>query len=84
MSDSPTGQYRNRNMFLVIFEKIILLSPCLEMCTWNYTEAGHGKDATDRVGAIIKRQCDRLVANNVNDISSFEKFSLVSLILNPR
>lgn len=73
ISDSPSSQYRNKGMFKIIFEKIIPLFPNLLEFTWNYLESGHGKGAADGVGGVLKRTCDRLVAQN-EDIATFEQF----------
>jgi hypothetical protein len=74
-SDSPTSQYRNKGMMYILFHKVLPLFPELEVLTWNFTESAHGKGAADGVGGTIKRTCDRIVAQNVRDISSFEEFS---------
>ncbi|WAR12549.1 hypothetical protein MAR_026729 [Mya arenaria] len=59
LSDGPTTQYRNKtNMFMFSF-KIFDLG--YKYGTWNYLEAGHGKGATDGIGATVKRTADSFV-----------------------
>lgn len=41
--------------------------------TWNYSEAGHGKGAPDKIGDTLKRMCDFAVAHN-RDVSNFSQF----------
>jgi hypothetical protein len=73
VSDSPSSQYRNKAMIHIIFFKIIPLFPLLEVFSWNYLEAGHGKGPADGVGGVIKRTCDRSVLLN-GDVSNFTQF----------
>lgn len=42
--------------------------PNLENFTWNVHEAGHGKGATDGVGATWKITADRLVASGTDQL----------------
>lgn len=74
LSDSPVTQYRNKNMFFLMCQKIPELFPNLEDLSWHYTEAGHGKGAADGIGGTLKRTCDRLVGYN-QDVSNFAQFS---------
>ncbi|KAG8328972.1 hypothetical protein J6590_108690 [Homalodisca vitripennis] len=62
LSDSPSGQYRNKTMFHLtqIFLPKIFVG--LESCSWNFSEAGHGKGAPDGVGGFIKRTADKCIA----------------------
>uniref|UniRef100_A0A2A4K7W2 Uncharacterized protein n=1 Tax=Heliothis virescens TaxID=7102 RepID=A0A2A4K7W2_HELVI len=71
-SDSPSSQYRNRNMFYVLtqLEKQFI---ALRKLSWNYMEVGHGKGAPDGLGAVVKRTADRIV-NTGTDIGTFSKF----------
>jgi hypothetical protein len=73
LSDSPSTQYRNKNMFYILIKKIIPMFLSIESVTWNYSEAGHGKGAPDGVGGTIKRVCDAAVSHN-HDISDFTQF----------
>lgn len=59
-SDGPTTQYRNKtNFFLMTYfcKKI-----GIKECTWNFTEAGHGKGPADGIGGVTKRYADQVVA----------------------
>lgn len=77
LSDGPTTQYRNRNMFFIFATKFVdILKPSI--MTWSFTEAGHGKGAPDGIGGVIKRTADQLVAfgEDVADLKSLvEKVS---------
>lgn len=58
ISDSPSGQYRNRYNFHLLSsyaqqEKVNV--------SWIFLEAGHGKSAADGIGACIKRCADDTV-----------------------
>lgn len=53
--------------------KIIHLFKNLKVLTWNFSEAGHGKDAPDGASSTLKRTCNRCVANN-RDVANFEQF----------
>jgi len=61
MSDGPRTQYRNKKHFYLMTTYLQSIIP-INQCTWNFSEAGHGKGATDRVGGLVKRTGDRLVA----------------------
>ena len=69
-SDGPTTQYRNKQHFLFVshIQKFGLTG-----CTWNYSEAGHGKGAADAIGGVIKRLADGAVntGSTVKDAQSF-------------
>ena len=68
-SDGPCTQYRNKHMFYLLS---CHLAECFSQavnCTWNYSEAGHGKGAPDGVGAVLKRTADRIIAHG-KDISN--------------
>ncbi|CAH2098872.1 unnamed protein product [Euphydryas editha] len=73
ISDSPTGQYRNKKMFYII-SQLQWHFPNLRVVAWNYTESGHGKSSADGVGATIKRTADRIVAQGC-DIVDIETLS---------
>ncbi|CAH2105374.1 unnamed protein product [Euphydryas editha] len=73
ISDSPTGQYRNKKMFYII-SQLQWHFPNLRVVAWNYTESGHGKSSADGVGATIKRTADRIVAQGY-DIVDIETLS---------
>jgi len=68
LSDSPSSQYRNKNMFFIIISKIIPLLPNLSSFTWNFIESSHGKSAADGVGGCLKRTCNDVVASGARDI----------------
>lgn len=61
VSDGPSRQYRNRNMFLLLGKHITSLLD-VSSIIWHYLEAGHGKGAADGVGGCLKRTADNLVA----------------------
>lgn len=73
LSDSPTTQYRSKKMFYLIWKKIPSLFDDLQLLTWNYSEAGHGKGAPDGIGAVVKRTCDSILKYNY-DVGSFTQF----------
>lgn len=73
LSDSPSTQYRNKTMFLVLAQYIPKIFPAIANINWSYSEAGHGKGAPDGVGATLKRTADRLVAERV-DIKNYDDF----------
>lgn len=69
ISDSPSGQYRNKTMFYFLACQLPKMYPTLTSFTWNYWEAGHGKGAPDGVGAVCKRTADRMVKEG-KDVAS--------------
>jgi hypothetical protein len=72
-SDSPTTQYRGKEMFAYLVECFPQIFPSVQCFTWNYTEAGHGKGSVDGVGAGVKLVADQEVAHG-KDMDTFEKF----------
>lgn len=51
--------------------------------TWNFTEASHGKGASDGVGGALKKQADRIVSygTSIPDAETlFEQLSLNSSV----
>lgn len=72
-SDSPATQYRNKTMFYLIGHKFPTVFPEIDVITWNYTEAGHGKGAADGVGGTMKRTAHKLVSYS-KDVNNFEAF----------
>lgn len=71
ISDSPTSQYRNKLILFVFGNLLTDYFPDLEVATWNYLEAGHGKGVADGIGGTIKRTADRLV-NEGRDVNNFQ------------
>lgn len=71
ISDSPSGQYRNKKKIYIISQLHLYLSD-LSRVIWHYCECGHGKGAPDGVGGVLKRSADRLVAfgKDINDINA--------------
>jgi hypothetical protein len=71
ISDSPSGQYRNRFNAHMLNQAVETLG--LKHATWNFAESGHGKGAPDGVGAAVKRAADQKVALgfNIRDASDF-------------
>lgn len=72
-SDGPTGQYKNRFNLHLLTKLLPKFCPNIKRCTWNFTEAGHGKGPMDGVGGTLKRAADELVSHGT-DINSGEKF----------
>jgi hypothetical protein len=68
VSDGPTTQYRQKGNFFLFSKLLCQEFPQLDptRCSWNFTEAGHGKGAADGVGASIKSAADRIVANGTS------------------
>lgn len=73
ISDSPSSQYRNCKMFQIFKKKVIAMFPLVRFSTWNFLESAHGKAAADGVGGTVKRTCDRMVAANVQDVTTLEE-----------
>ncbi|KAJ8875420.1 hypothetical protein PR048_023315 [Dryococelus australis] len=61
-SDGPTNQYWNRKMFYLMgsYLRGKLKADCIQ---WHYSEAGHGKGASDCVGGSLKRTADKIGGN---------------------
>lgn len=53
------------------------MCPNIKRVTWNFTEAGYGKEPMDGVGGVLNRTADAEVAHG-SDINSIEK--LVSVL----
>lgn len=58
LSHGPTAQYRNKAFFL-LFSQYITQRYGIQVASWNFCEAGHGKGPMDGVGAVVKRTADR-------------------------
>lgn len=58
VSDSPSGQYRNKTMFYFLANHLCKICPNIISFTWNYLEAGHGNGAPGGIGAVCKRTAD--------------------------
>lgn len=73
LSDGPSSQYRNKTLFFFFNNKLHQTFRDLQQATWNYHEAGHGKGAPDKIGAVVKRTADQTVAQgkDVVDIETF-------------
>lgn len=54
LSDSPSNQYRNKDMFYVFSHLMKDFFPHLLLSTWTYFEAGHGKGIPDGMGGTVK------------------------------
>lgn len=70
VSDSPTSQYRNRWAVALLSDYIQRKG--IPKATWIYTEVGHGKGASDGVGAAVKMGMKRVMANPSSTIDSAE------------
>ncbi|CAH0407914.1 unnamed protein product [Chilo suppressalis] len=75
LTDSPTSQYRNKQIFYIITQ-LHNTFPSLKCVTWNFQESGHGKGAPDGIGAVVKRSADYQVKCG-NDVGDFTKFLAV-------
>lgn len=82
-SDGPTTQYKNRYNLFLLTNLLPKFCPRIKLCTWNYTEAGHGKGPMDGVGGSLKRSSDSQVAHG-NDITSIEEFVCVLRTVCPK
>lgn len=77
LSDGPTTQYKNKENFYMMSS--IPFESGFSSVNWSYTEAGHGKGAPDGVGAVVKREADRLVSHGT-DVTGAQQ--LCTLLLN--
>ena len=59
MSDGPTTQYRNKKMFCLITQYLVLCDSQLEDITYNFNEASHGKSSADGIGGYLKKFAQR-------------------------
>ena len=73
ISDSPSKQYRNRFM-VVLLEDFVQKNEHIDLSLkWIYLESGHGKGAADGVGATVKSKLMRIVGKEDNvDFSAGE------------
>lgn len=74
LSDGPSTQYRNKNMFLLLVEYLSVELDAEEIY-WHFSESGHGKGAPDGIGGCLKRTADRQVGlgrdiSNIKDLIS--------------
>ena len=60
MSDGPTTQYRQKGNFYLMPR--IIHRRGFSASSWNFLEAGHGKDAPDSVRRCLKRAADCILA----------------------
>jgi len=60
LTDSPK-QYRNKTIFFLITNSL-QNSIEVSLYTWNYMEAGHGKDAPGGVGSCLKKTVNQVFA----------------------
>ena len=71
VSDSPTSQYRNRNIaYFISAHKAIFGFDA----AWHYFEVGHGKSVCDGIGGSMKRQADQAVKHGNMTITSPREF----------
>ena len=64
VSDSPTSQYRNKDIFYL--NNAFATEHDLSL-RWIYLESGHGKGIAGGVGAAVKRVITTIMAQNVNE-----------------
>jgi hypothetical protein len=72
MTDSPTSQYRNRQIFSIVANHDKIFSGI--QAAWLYFEAGHGKGPCDGVGGTAKRLADMAVRSHKAVIQNAEDF----------
>ena len=61
VSDGPTTQYRQKkNIYLFCTQ--LYKEGFAGGGSWNFSEAGHGKDAADGVGGVLKRTADDIIS----------------------
>lgn len=75
LSDGPTTQYRCKDNFYLFSVKVF--EKGFKNGNWNFLEAGHGKGAPDGIGAVIKREADRLVGHGKDITNAKELFDLL-------
>ena len=73
VTDSPSSQYRNTQMFSVLARHQELLATD---ASWLYFEAGHGKGPCDGVGGASKRMADDYVRRGNTILTAAEYVSL--------
>lgn len=83
VSDSPSSQYRNRNMMYLV--SVLCRDQGFTSMEWLFSEAGHGKGAPDGVGASVKRSADGHVARggyarNAADLVALMPNTKISLV----
>ena len=66
VTDSPTSQYRNRQMMEVLIRHEELYGT---RAGWLYSEVGHGKGPCDGVGGAVKRRAEEALKRGVVDFS---------------
>lgn len=76
MSDGPTNQYRNRELYWLIAKYLTKQFPQIKLIVWIFSEAGHGKGEADGVGGVVKRMADRVVTYG-GDVDNLEKLVTV-------
>ncbi|KAF2884159.1 hypothetical protein ILUMI_22018 [Ignelater luminosus] len=65
LSYGSSTQYRNKKMFLLMFE-YIAKTQTEQSFRWHFSERGHGKGAPDGVGGCLKRTEDTLVGQAID------------------
>ena len=68
-SDSPSTQYRNKDMFQLTCALLPLMYPQVKTSTHNFTEGGHSKGGPDGLGGWAKSTADEEVKHG-KDISN--------------
>lgn len=72
-TDSPSSQYRNRYIFHTVANHEDIFG---SGATWNYYEAGHGKNVCDGLGGTVKRLADESVRSGKCTIQDAEEFMM--------
>lgn len=72
LTDSPTSQYRNKNIFCMIskFQTLFNMD-----ATWTYFETSHGKGPCDGIGGVVKREADNAIKHGKALIQNFNDFA---------
>lgn len=69
-SDSPTSQYRNKDMFFLLTQYLTQLFPQITKIVYGYSEGGHSKGEADGIGGWCKSVLDQevLYGEDVSDV----------------
>ena len=76
-SDSPTAQYRKKNLFYSMCEVLTRMFSQITSIIFNYSEGGHSKGGRDGLGGWAKNTAND-AAKHGRDVATFE--ALVALL----
>ena len=75
ISESPTSQYQNKNVFWFMCKFYSLKNVSID---WIYLKAGKGKGAADGIGAVVKRAFADIILqypdNNFESVTDFLQY----------